>query len=156
MKPLIVLLVSFLTALAIIYFVNDVPDLALAGRIAMAAMLLFTSLGHFMFTKGMAAMLPASVPGREAIVLVTGIMEILFAIGLLIKQVQLFTATCLIIFFIVLLPANIYAAIKRVNYEKPGQPGKGPAYLWIRIPMQILFIAWVYFSAYNPISPGAF
>jgi uncharacterized membrane protein len=53
----------------------------------------------------------------------------------------------LIILFILMLPANIYAAIKHINYETAAYDGKGIGYLWIRIPMQVLFILWVlYFS----------
>jgi uncharacterized membrane protein len=39
-------------------------------------------------------------------------------------------------------PANIYVAVAGVDVE--GQPGG--AYAWIRIPFQVLFIAWVLWS----------
>jgi uncharacterized membrane protein len=35
------------------------------------------------------------------------------------------------------LPANIYSAVKEV-----GLGGHGAAYLWFRIPLQLLFIGW--------------
>ena len=44
------------------------------------------------------------------------------------------------------LPANIYAAIKRVDYQKATFNGSGANYLWFRIPLQILFIVWMYLS----------
>jgi hypothetical protein len=44
-----------------------------------------------------------------------------------------------------MLPANIHAAIKHINYETAAYDGKGIRYLWIRVPMQVLFIVWVYY-----------
>lgn len=113
----------------------------------MAIMLLFTSVAHFAFNKGMAMMLPPVIPSRQLIVYVTGVLEIILAIGLLIPSLQVAAGWITILFFIVLLPANIYAASNYVNYEKASRDGKGPAYLWLRVPMQVLFIAWMYFSA---------
>jgi uncharacterized membrane protein len=57
------------------------------------------------------------------------------------------TGIALIIFFLLILPANIYAAIKKVDYEKATYEGKGIGYLWFRVPLQIFFIAWVYYFA---------
>lgn len=147
MKPLILLIVVFLVAALVIRLATPATDFALAARIAMAAMLLFTAMGHFMFTKGMTMMLPASIPFKTAIVYVTGILEIVGAVGLLIPSVRTGVACALIVFFILLLPANIYAAILHIDYEKGTYAGKGLSYLWFRVPLQILFIAWVYVSA---------
>jgi hypothetical protein len=41
------------------------------------------------------------------------------------------------------LSANINAAIHKVDYEKATYEGPGISYLWFRIPLQLLFIAWV-------------
>jgi uncharacterized membrane protein len=80
-------------------------------------------------------------------VLLTGVLEILFAIGLAIESTRYFTGIGLIIFYIAILPSNIYAAKHRINYEDLHKPGPGPKYLWFRIPFQLFLIAWVwYFS----------
>ena len=147
MKPLIVLLVAFVISLVILRLVNGEMDYTLAGRIAMSVMLLFTSIAHFTFTKGMAMMLPPFIPFKTGIVYLTGLIEIAAAIGLLIPHFREFTGWVLIIFFILLLPANIYAALKHIDYEKANFEGKNLNYLWFRIPLQIIFIVWVYASA---------
>jgi len=47
------------------------------------------------------------------------------------------------------LPANINAARKHTDFQKATNEGNGMIYLWFRIPLQVLFIAWVfYFSIY--------
>jgi len=55
----------------------------------------------------------------------------------------------LIVFFVLMLPANINAAVKKIDYEKGTYTGSGPLYLWFRVPLQVLFIAWVWFFAVN-------
>jgi uncharacterized membrane protein len=147
MKPLIVLIVVFLLALVINWLLYGNPAPEQSGRIAMSTMLLFTSIGHYKFRKGMASMLPPAVPGRQGIVLLTGLIEIAAAVGLLIPQTRAITAVCLIIFFVSVLPANIYATMKNLNYETGEYDGNGMKYLWFRVPLQALFIIWVYWFA---------
>lgn len=147
MKPLLVLLISFAVALIGTRIALNNVDVALSGRIAMAVMLFFTSMGHFAFTKGMAMMVPPFVPYKKAIVHLTGIIEICAAVGLLIANFEKLTGWLLILFFILLLPANIYAAIKHVDYQKGTFEGSGKNYLWFRVPLQILFIIWTYLFA---------
>jgi len=62
MKPLNVLLGTFITSLIILKFGFGKVDFSLAGRISMAIMLLFTSIGHFAFSKGMVMMMPDFLP----------------------------------------------------------------------------------------------
>ncbi|WP_046758905.1 DoxX family protein [Kordia jejudonensis] len=147
MKPLIILLSSFLISLIVIKITNKEYDFALLGRIAMSIMLLFTAIGHFAFTKGMSMMIPNFVPYKETFVHLTGIFEILLAIGLLIPRLKYISGWTLIIFLLLMLPANIYASIHNINYQKGTFDGNGLAYLWFRIPLQFLFITWAYFSA---------
>jgi uncharacterized membrane protein len=147
MKPLLLLLSVFAVSLLLTRIVRGHFEFALSARIALTAMLLFTAIGHFVFTKGMTMMIPNLLPFKTETVYLTGILEIAAAIGLLIPSFRIVTAWLLIIFFILILPANIYAAIKNLDYQKGTYDGNGIAYLWFRIPLQILFIAWTYLSA---------
>lgn len=147
MKPLIVLLVSFAISVFVIKAIKKEFDFALSARIAMSLMLLFTAAGHFAFTKGMSMMIPKMIPFRESFVYLTGIFEILLAIGLLIPRYKIISGWALIIFLLLMLPANIYASINNINYQKGTFDGNGIVYLWFRIPLQILFICWSYICA---------
>ena len=147
MKPLIILLSVFAVSLLTTKFVRGNFELALSGRIAMSTMLVFTAVAHFAFTKGMAMMLPDFIPFKTETVYLTGIIEIAAAIGLFIPSFRFVTGWLLIAFFILLLPANIYASIKHIDYQKGTFDGNGPTYLWFRVPLQILFIIWVYLSS---------
>ncbi len=150
MKPFFVLIISFIVSAFAVWLFGSEFNFSLAGRIAMAFMLLFTAMGHFFFRKGMAMMIPKPIPYKSALVFLTGIIEIMAAIGLLIPNLSVITAWLLIAFFILILPANVYAAVHKVDYQKGTFDGKGLSYLWLRIPLQIFYIVWVYlFTIYK-------
>jgi uncharacterized membrane protein len=146
MKPLFVLLGAFLISLLVTKLFTKQFDYPLSGRIAMAIMLVFTAIGHFAFTKGMTMMLPDFIPYKTEVIYLTGFIEIIAAVGLLIPNSRLWTGWALIILFILLLPANIKAAIDHVDYQKGTFGGNGLNYLWFRVPLQVLFIVWTYLS----------
>lgn len=145
MEPLIILVTIFLLAVVIIRIIKKKWQLNLAGRITMSVLLLFTAAAHFIYPEGMALMLPGFIPYKAAVIYLTGIIEILAATGLLIPRYQKLTSWLLILFLVLILPANIHAAIHQVNLKTATNDGRGLNYLWFRIPLQLLFIAWVYY-----------
>lgn len=147
MKPLIVLLGGFVTNLIVVKIITGNSNFAFSGRMAMSLMLVFTAIGHFAFTKGMTMMIPSFIPFKSNVVYLTGILEIVIAIGLLIPNFRIISAWILIIFLILMLPANIHAAMHQIDYQKGTFDGHGLNYLWFRIPLQLIFIIWTYFSA---------
>jgi uncharacterized membrane protein len=147
MVPLFVLLGAFSISLIATKIFTNTFDYPLSGRIAMAVMLVFTAIGHFAFTKGMTMMLPHFIPFKTTVIYLTGIFEIIAAIGLLIQSVRVWTGWALILLFFLLLPANVNAAIHHIDYQNGTFDGNGLIYLWFRIPLQILFIVWTYMSA---------
>lgn len=145
MKPLIVLFSAFAIFLLVLKIFKGRYEFGLSGRIAMSAMLLFTAIAHFAFTKGMEMMLPSFIPYKTEVIYLTGIIEFAAAIGILIPAFRAITGFLLITFFLLILPANIFAAIKNIDYQKANFYGNGINYLWLRIPLQVLFILWTYF-----------
>lgn len=144
MITLYILLGSFGVICLVLKWRYTSIDFNLAGRISMALMLCFTASGHFMFPVGMAAMLPSFVPMKVEIVWVTGVLEIVFGIGLMSRDLYKVVGWVLMVFLIMILPANIYAAMHSINYMTGELTGPGLNYLWFRIPLQLLFIGWVY------------
>ena len=147
MKPFFVLITVFVACLFITRFNTGDYLHFLSGKIAMSAMLLFTAMGHFVYTKGMEMMVPDSIPFKKAVVYLTGILEIAFAAGLIYPPTAEITAWALIVFLILLTPANVRAAQTHVDYQKATLNGPGLKYLWFRVPLQIFFVAWVWFFA---------
>src|SRR5574341_2643644 len=113
------------------------------ARVGLSLFFIFTAMSHFIKTEEMAAMLPPFVPNHAEIILVTGVFELLGAIGVWIPRLRKITGLCIILMLIGILPANIYPAINRVDF---GGHGSGPVYLLVRIPFQIFVIGWAYFA----------
>lgn len=150
MIPFVLLIVTTLFSIGYLKLVGGKYNFSLAARIGISVMLLFTAMGHFMFTDGMAMMVPDFLPYKKELVFFTGIIEIFGAICLHVPQFRTATASLLILFFILILPANIKASLENIDYQNAGNEGKGLTYLWFRIPLQFLFIVWVYFSSIKP------
>lgn len=145
MEPLIILIVVFIITLVSAKIIRKAWLYSFAGFVAMSVMLIFTGISHFLFSEGMALMLPGFIPFKKEVIYLTGVIEMAAAAGLLIPRFRKMTACLLIIFFIAILPANIHAAIHHVNLRTASFDGSGLNYLWFRVPLQIVFIAWVYY-----------
>lgn len=105
-------------------------------RFALAAMFLFTSTAHFnKMRHDLARMMPKAFPNPMPFVYLTGVFEVLGAIGILIPFTCSFAGFFLCLFLLCVFPANIRAA--RENMTIGGRPATE---LWLRIPMQLLFL----------------
>lgn len=113
------------------------------ARVGLSLFFIFTAVGHFISTEEMARMLPPFVPYRVGLVYLTGVLELLGAIGVWIPRLTRLTGILLIVMLIGILPANVYSAINRVDF---GGHGVGPAYLLVRVPFQLFVIWWTYFA----------
>ena len=114
---------------------------ATRGRIGLSFLFLFTGVGHYTRTLGMAQMVPPFLPYPVETIYITGVFELLGAVGLWIPALMRLTGIALILMLIGFLPINFYAAF---NYVDFGGHGIGPIYLLVRVPYQILLIWWTY------------
>jgi uncharacterized membrane protein len=143
MSTLIILLLTFFISLALNRYVLDKKFKSeRLGRFAMSTMMVFTGVAHFFKTSEMVAMMPQGLPFKVELVYATGVLEILAAIGLVLERYAKITSIALIVFFILILPANVIGSLNRVEL---GGMENGPLYLLFRIPLQILFIWWTYY-----------
>lgn len=111
-----------------------------SGRFALSTMFLFTAISHFVpMRKDLIAMVPPELPRPDLLVFVTGMLEIAGAIGLLIDRTREWAAWGLIALLVAMLPANVSASRRGVKLRS--RPVTG---LWLRVPMQVLFIAWAW------------
>jgi len=151
MTPLIILIAVFILSLLGIKLFTKHWDYILAGNITMSVMLTVTGIGHFIYQEGMIMMMPDFLPLKRELVIITGLLEFAAAIGVLIPRTRRLTGIMLIIFFILILPANITMALKHVHLQKANFEGDGPEYFWFRVPLQVLFIVWAWwFSVRKP------
>ena len=112
-------------------------DVEWAGGFGLVLVFAFIGLGYFVRTDAMNEMLP----GRRALILASGIFELLLAILLLGWPKSPLLGLTIIGFLIVIFPANVYAALQRIPF---GGHSAGPIYLLLRAPVQLLLILWTY------------
>lgn len=143
MIVLIVLVTGILIARVIgLLGVRQLNSWVASVRVGLALMLLFTAASHFTSMRhDLARMIPDFIPYPMAFVYFTGVCEVLGAIGLLVSRVRSIAGLALIVFFILVLPANIHAATSGVTLR--GEPATP---LLLRVPMQLLFIALTWWS----------
>jgi uncharacterized membrane protein len=116
-----------------------------SGCFALAAMFLFTGIAHF--TKvghEMARMVPRMFARPMLMVYFTGVCELLGAIGLVLPATRAMAGAALTLLLLVMFPANVKAARDRLTVG--GRPATA---LWMRAPMQVLFIAMLWWTAMN-------
>lgn len=111
------------------------------AAIGVATMFLFTGVGHFAATESMTRMLPDAVPARTEIVYATGVIEIVLALLVLAPPLRRPVGWLLIGMLAGFLPVNVYAALARAPM---GGHVWGPVYLLIRVPLQALIAAWIW------------
>ena len=142
MAPLIILLATFgILILLDRFLLGRRIGLSLAGRVAMATMLVATGVSHFTNTDKMVSMMPDFMPAKRELVYFTGVCELAAVIGLVWNKTASLASVLLIVFFVLVLPANIAGSLKAVNF---GGMEYGPLYLLLRVPMQVFFIWWVW------------
>ncbi|MBY8961725.1 hypothetical protein KJK34_03060 [Flavobacterium sp. D11R37] len=156
MKPLIVLLGFFAAASVVFKLTSGNWHTTVTGNFALSVMLLFTATGHVKYTYGMSMMLPGLIPFKKAVIYVTGVLEIALAAGFLFPRYRLLAGVAFVIFLILALPANIRSAFLHINYETGARDGRGPAYLWFRVPMQLFLLLWVFYFSIRDHFPKCF
>jgi len=114
-----------------------------ATAYALATMFLFAGVAHFINkTKHeLARMVPTIFPRAMPMVYFTGVLELAGGVGLIIPRFRYPASLCLILLMLILFPANIKAAREKLTLG-----GKPATQLWLRAPMQIVFIALLWWA----------
>jgi len=111
-------------------------------RVIAALPLVLSSVGHFLRTDVFASIVPPIFPHPAFWVVLTGMMELAGAIGLLVPKTTRAASTCIALLMVAVFPANIYAA----NTVVGGLPMPGVA---VRLAMQVVFILLVLIAGWG-------
>jgi uncharacterized membrane protein len=137
MVPLVVLLTAFAIFRVVGFLgVTALDNWNLPLRVALFLMFLVTASAHWGRGRpDLMRMVPAGFPAPALIITVTGVLEILGAVGLLIPLTTRAAAICLAILLVGMFPANIRAARERLTIL--GRPAPG---IVVRGALQLIFI----------------
>jgi uncharacterized membrane protein len=103
--------------------------------------LLFVAAGanHFISPGLYVSMVPDYLPARASLVQISGVAEMLGGLGVLFDATRRSAAWGLIVLLVAVFPANLNMALH--SWPEAGIPSW---LLWVRLPMQAVFIWWVY------------
>jgi uncharacterized membrane protein len=97
---------------------------------------------HFAHTDFYVTIMPPYLPWHLALVYVSGACEVAFGIALLFRRTERLAAWGMIALIVAVTPANVHMAIHAELYPQYSSTG-----LWVRLPLQIVLLAWAYWYA---------
>ena len=116
--------------------VDYVDSWPAAIAVGLAAMFVVTGIAHFVnpLRRDMIAIVPPRLPAPGLLVTVTGVLELLGAVGLLYPPTRVAAAVSLFVLMLVMFPANVYAS------RMPNPPKSMTTRLPLRTVEQIVFV----------------
>ncbi len=118
-------------------YIKSKRDIA---RLVLALMFILLGVLHFTHINKFVQIVPPFIPFPKAMVYISGIFEILGAVGLVTFRYRRLAAFGLVLLLIAVFPANIYMAINNVQL---GGILNNQILQWARIPFQSVIIWWV-------------
>jgi len=108
-----------------------------AVAVGLAAMFVMTGAAHFVpaMRRDMIAIVPPRLPAPGLLVMITGVLELVGAAGLLYPPTRVAAAVCLFVLMLVMFPANIYAS------RMPNPPKSMTSRLDVRTAEEIVYLA---------------
>jgi uncharacterized membrane protein len=119
--------------------------LKLVSIYVMGIFYIFAGSLHFYMPEFYMKIMPPYLPWHLELVYLSGVAEIILGIGLLLPKYRRKAAIGIILLLIAVFPANIYLAFNETAQEALGTNQMGA--LWIRFPIQALFIAIAYWQS---------
>jgi uncharacterized membrane protein len=105
-----------------------------------AAIFVGAGVMHFVKPRLFAAIVPPFLPNALLLVYLSGVAEILGGLGVLVPAFRVWAGWGLIALLVAVFPANIYMAMEAEKF------GIAPVWLWLRLPLQLVLIAWVWWA----------
>lgn len=99
---------------------------------------------HFISPESYRQIIPPFFPAPELLVVISGVFEIAGGMGLLARPLRRVAGWGLIALLVAVFPANIYMAAAPARIPNMHI---SPWLLWLRLPLQGVLIAWVWFVA---------
>ncbi|PWR07114.1 DoxX family protein [Micromonospora acroterricola] len=118
-----------------------------ALRVGLALMFVVTGVAHFAGRRraGLIAMVPSGLPRPDLLVTVTGVLELVGAVGLLIPATARLAAAGLALLMLAMFPANVSAARRGLTLA-----GRPVTPLGQRTVLQIVFVATAVGISFGP------
>jgi uncharacterized membrane protein len=110
-------------------------------RLLLAGLMVLVGVQHFRDPEPFVRIVPSALPAPRLLVYLSGVFEILGGVGLLVPRTRRAAAWGLIALFVAVFPANVNMAFNDIPMGDHPVP---PVLLWLRLPLQAVFIAWAW------------
>jgi uncharacterized membrane protein len=117
--------------------VDYVDSWPAAIAVGLALMFTMTGVAHFVpgMRRDMIAIVPPRLPKPALLVTITGVLELLGAVGVLYPPTRVAAAVCLFALMLVMFPANVYAS------RMPNPPKSMTSRLDVRSGEEVIYLA---------------
>ncbi|PSQ51249.1 MAG: hypothetical protein BRD28_05780 [Bacteroidetes bacterium QH_10_64_37] len=96
---------------------------------------------HFVWPAAFARIVPPYLPAPRTLVYVSGVAELLGALGLLVPRLRVYAGWGLILLLLAVFPANVHMALHPADF------GRIPGWaLSLRLPLQFVLVGWIYWG----------
>jgi len=96
---------------------------------------------HFTHVEMFEEIMPPYLPAARLLVWVSGVFEILGGLGVLIESTRRLAGVGLIALLVAVFPANLHMALHTEDFSDVPPWG-----LYVRLPVQLLLVAWVWWA----------
>ncbi|HQW67611.1 MAG TPA: DoxX family membrane protein [Gemmatimonadales bacterium] len=119
-------------------------------RILLALAFVTAGVLHFVKPEPYLAIMPPWLPAHALLVQLSGLAELAGGIGLLIDRWRRAAGIGLMVLLLAILPANVQMLL---NYQARGAPAGEITLLWLRLPLQLVLMAAVWW-VFQPRKPA--
>jgi uncharacterized membrane protein len=120
-----------------------IPILKRAGLVLVFLWFMIGGVAHFSLTEAEMRIVPPSIPWPRATVLISGVFELLGAVGILIPVTRRAAGIGLFLLTIAVTPANVYMLQHAELFNVPRWA------LIVRLPFQVALLAMIIWSTWN-------
>jgi uncharacterized membrane protein len=113
-----------------------------AARLSAAVMFVQVGIMHLVNPDKLVYMIEAFMPYPYEVIILTGVTEIILALGLLWQRTRKLAGWLLMAQLVAMFPANIYVAV--MELPAPGGLPASPWYTWSRLFFQPVYIWWIW------------
>jgi len=118
------------------------------GKTVSAALFALGGVGHFAATDVYLKIMPPYLPSHLALLLLSGVVEVVLGPLLLVPTTSRLAAWGLIALLIAVFPANLYM------FQHPEKFPLSPTLLLLRLPLQGVLILWAWAYTRRPVNQG--
>jgi len=120
------------------------------GRILLGVLFVLAGINHFVQPRLYTSIMPDYLPRHQLLVWLSGVAEVVCGLLIFIPRMRNLARWSLLALLVAIFPANLHMALNQARY--PMIPGW---LLWLRLPLQGVLMAWVWWLTAWPRSKNS-